>query len=161
MPRALQEKILSLTAAVQAAEALRADHKRVVWTNGCFDLLHAGHVNYLQAARQLGDWLIVGVNSDASVEGLKGPGRPIVPLAARQQVLAALEAVDAVVAFGEATPLKCIVAIRPNLIVKGGDYKAEQVVGANEAKAWGGAVKIVPLIAGWSTSKIAKSLQRA
>ena len=136
----------------------RANGQRVVFTNGCFDLLHVGHISLLEQSRRFGDRLIVAINSDASVSGLKGPSRPIVGEQERARVLAALAAVDAVVIFGEPTPLDLIVAARPDVIVKGGDYDVDGVVGAREVMSWGGQVKIVPIVEGFSTSRlIAKS----
>jgi D-beta-D-heptose 7-phosphate kinase/D-beta-D-heptose 1-phosphate adenosyltransferase len=126
----------------------------VVFTNGCFDLLHIGHVTLLDDARREGDRLIVGINSDASVSRLKGPSRPIVPEHARARVLAALAAVDAVVVFDEPTPLELMVALRPDVILKGGDYVADEIVGAAEVRSWGGRVKIVPFVEGFSTTQI-------
>lgn len=127
---------------------------RVVWTNGCFDLLHSGHVRYLEAARRLGDRLIVGLNDDGSVERLKGPTRPVVPLAGRLDVVAALAAVDAVTWFGDDTPLAMILSLRPDVIAKGGDYRPTEVVGGHEAAAWGGRVEILPFVEGHSTSSL-------
>ena len=128
----------------------------MVFTNGCFDLLHIGHVTLLDQARREGNRLIVGINSDASVSRLKGPARPIVPEHARAGVLAALAAVDAVVVFDEPTPLELIVALRPNVLVKGGDYIAiaDDIVGALEVRSWGGRVKILPFVEGFSTSQL-------
>lgn len=125
---------------------------KVVFTNGVFDLLHRGHVDLLLAARELGDALVVGVNSDDSVRRLKGPQRPIRGEADRLYVLAALEVVDAVVPFGEDTPLELIRALRPDVLVKGGDYTIETVVGAPDVIAWGGDVVLIPLTAGHSTT---------
>jgi rfaE bifunctional protein nucleotidyltransferase chain/domain len=132
----------------------RASGLTTVFTNGCFDLLHIGHAVLLDEARREGDRLIVGINSDASVSRLKGPSRPIVPEHARARVLAGLEAVDAVVIFDEPTPLKLMVAIRPDVIVKGGDYAADEIVGATEVRSWGGRVKIVPFVEGFSTTSL-------
>ena len=130
----------------------------MVFTNGCFDILHIGHIRLLEEARRKGDRLIVGLNTDDSVRRLKGPLRPIVPERERAQVLAALSAVDAVVLFGESTPLKLVKAIRPDVLVKGGDYSEEEVVGAREVRSWGGRVELIPLVAGVSTTRlIAKS----
>jgi len=133
---------------------LRADGRRIIFANGCFDVLHAGHVQLLQAARGLGDVLVVGLNTDASVRRLKGPTRPASPLADRVAVLSALAAVDAVCAFDEDTPLELILALRPDVLVKGGDYAPEDVVGGAEAQAWGGRVEIVPLLDGRSTTRL-------
>jgi D-beta-D-heptose 7-phosphate kinase/D-beta-D-heptose 1-phosphate adenosyltransferase len=132
----------------------------VVFTNGCFDILHRGHVEYLAAARSLGDFLVVGLNSDDSVRRLKGEGRPITPQEDRAVVLAGLAAVDAVCLFGEDTPLRLISALLPDVLIKGGDYVAEEVVGAREVIAAGGEVRIAPLVPGRSTTSIVNRLQK-
>ena len=132
---------------------------RVVFTNGVFDLLHPGHVDVITAARAAGDALLVGVNSDASVRRLKGAGRPVRSQAERALVLAALEAVDAVAVFDEDTPLELINATHPDVIVKGGDYTADTVVGRREVESWGGRVVIVPLTPGQSTTAIIEKLR--
>ncbi|MFL5612621.1 MAG: D-glycero-beta-D-manno-heptose 1-phosphate adenylyltransferase [Gemmatimonadaceae bacterium] len=132
---------------------------RLVFTNGVFDLLHPGHVDVLLAARHQGDALVVGLNSDASVRRLKGPTRPIRTLAERSYVLAALAMVDAVVSFEQDTPLQLILHLHPDVVVKGGDYSVETVVGAREVRAWGGEVIIVPLTAGQSTTSIIERLR--
>lgn len=137
--------------AAERDEARRAG-RTVVFTNGCFDLLHEGHAAYLAEARALGDFLIVAVNTDRSVERLKGPGRPIVPEADRAALVAALAAVDRVVLFDEDTPQRLIARLLPDVLVKGGDYHPSQVVGAPEVEAAGGRVVIVPLLEGRSTS---------
>ena len=124
----------------------------VVFTNGCFDLLHPGHVRLLREAADLGDFLVVGLNSDASVRRLKGPSRPINPAEARAEVLSALEAVDAVTIFDEDTPLELITAIRPDVLVKGGDYRPDEVVGRPEVEAAGGRLVLIPLVEGHSTT---------
>jgi len=124
-----------------------------------FDLLHAGHVDVLLAARRLGDALVVGVNSDASVKRLKGPTRPVRTLAERSYVLAALSMIDAVVPFDQDTPLDLILHLRPDILVKGGDYTIDTVVGSREVLAWGGQVSIVPLTAGQSTTSIIERLR--
>jgi len=144
--------VVTRTELVQRVALWKANGERVVFTNGCFDLLHIGHITVLEQARQFGDRLIVAINSDASVSALKGPTRPIVAETERARVLAALAAVDAVVVFGEPTPLELISATRPDVIVKGGDYVPDTVVGAAEAKSWGGQVKIVPTVEGFSTT---------
>ncbi|HEX2723104.1 MAG TPA: D-glycero-beta-D-manno-heptose 1-phosphate adenylyltransferase [Gemmatimonadaceae bacterium] len=131
---------------------------RLVFTNGVFDLLHPGHVDLVTAARDCGDHLIVGLNTDDSVRRLKGPARPVRNEAERAYVLAALEAVDAVVAFGEDTPLELVIALRPDVIVKGGDYTEATIVGAREVREWGGSVQIVPLTPGQSTTSIIEKL---
>ncbi len=133
--------------------------QKIVFTNGCFDLLHAGHVTYLEQAKKLGDKLIVGLNTDRSVSALKGPERPIIHEADRARVLAALEAVDAVVLFDQDTPLALIAHIKPQVLVKGNDYAEQDVVGGNEVKAWGGSVALVPVVPGHSSSKIIEKIQ--
>jgi D-glycero-beta-D-manno-heptose 1-phosphate adenylyltransferase len=134
-------------------------HGRVVFTNGVFDLLHPGHVDVLAAARAQGDALIVGLNSDASVRRLKGPARPVRTEAERAYVLAALGDVDAVVSFSEDTPLELIRHLRPDVLVKGGDYEPSTVVGREDVESWGGRVVIVPLRPGQSTTSIIEKLR--
>ena len=148
------EKVLSLDALVGRAAAWRSVGQQIVFTNGCFDLLHIGHITLLEQARREGDRLVVAINSDASVCKLKGPSRPIVGERERGRILAALAAVDAVVVFDDPTPLRVIEALRPNVIVKGGDYNEDTVVGAREVRSWGGRVKIVPTVEGFSTTKL-------
>lgn len=131
---------------------------RVVFTNGVFDLLHPGHVDVLTAARERGEFLAVGLNSDDSVKRLKGPDRPVRSEMERAYVLAALEAVDAVVMFGEDTPLELVMALRPDVIVKGGDYSEHTIVGAREVREWGGEVVVIPLTPGQSTTSIIEKL---
>lgn len=132
---------------------------RLVFTNGCFDILHRGHVEYLFAARALGDALVIGVNSDASVRRLKGAGRPVVALEDRMVVLAGLGCVDAVTAFEEDTPRALIAALLPDILVKGGDYEADDVVGAEEVRAAGGEVRILPFVGGRSTTGIIQRMR--
>jgi D-beta-D-heptose 7-phosphate kinase/D-beta-D-heptose 1-phosphate adenosyltransferase len=132
---------------------------RVVFTNGVFDLLHPGHIDILTAARARGDAMIVGVNTDASVKRLKGPTRPIRSESERIYVLAALEAVDCVVLFEQDTPLELVRVLRPDVIVKGGDYSEETIVGAKEVKSWGGDVVVIPLTPGQSTTSIIEKLK--
>lgn len=133
---------------------LRGQARRVVFTNGVFDILHAGHVMYLEAARQLGDVLVVGCNSDESVKRLKGPSRPVNTIDDRVAVLAAMRCVDHVVVFGDDTPLRLIQAIMPNVLVKGGDYTRDTIVGADTVEGAGGAVVTIPLLEGRSTTDI-------
>ena len=149
-----EDKVVSRSELVTRVAQWRGNGERVVFTNGCFDLLHIGHITVLEQARRFGDRLIVAINSDASVSSLKGPSRPIVGEHERARVLAALAAVDAVVVFGEPTPLELIVASRPDVIVKGGDYGVETVVGAAQVQSWGGQVKIVPIVPGFSTTRL-------
>ena len=135
---------------------LRREGKCIVFTNGVFDILHRGHVDYLARARKLGDVLIVGLNSDASTRRLKGAGRPIQTQGDRAAILLALEAVDYVVVFGEDTPEKLIRIVRPDVLVKGADYKLDEIVGADFVKSLGGSVRRIRLTQGRSTTKIAK-----
>lgn len=128
--------------------------RQVVFTNGCFDILHAGHVTYLAAAKQEGDLLIVGINSDASVSRLKGPDRPVNALADRMLVMAGLEAVDYVISFEEDTPLHLITALSPQVLVKGGDYTVEDIVGYDHLQTYGGIVKTLAFVEGKSTTSI-------
>ncbi|HHL39507.1 MAG TPA: D-glycero-beta-D-manno-heptose 1-phosphate adenylyltransferase [Deltaproteobacteria bacterium] len=147
-------KVISLRALKKELAALRAAGRRVVFTNGCFDIIHAGHVRYLRKARSLGDVLVVGLNSDSSVRAVKGPSRPVVPQAERAEVLAALVPVDYVVIFGEPTPEKLIRAVVPDVLVKGADWKEGEIVGASVVKAAGGRVARVRLLKGRSTTNI-------
>jgi rfaE bifunctional protein nucleotidyltransferase chain/domain len=133
----------------------------VVFTNGCFDLLHAGHVTLLETARGLGDFLVVGVNADRSVRRLKGAGRPIVPLGERMEVLAALRSVDCVVPFGEATPARLIALLLPDVLVKGADYRARTIVGRDTVEARGGRVVTVRLRRSLSTTGLIRRALRA
>jgi D-beta-D-heptose 7-phosphate kinase / D-beta-D-heptose 1-phosphate adenosyltransferase len=132
----------------------RPRDERVVFTNGCFDILHRGHVEYLVAARRMGDRLVVGLNGDDSVRRLKGEGRPLNAFDDRATVLAGLEAVDAVVRFDDDTPLRLIEALLPDVLVKGGDYRPEEIVGGREVVAAGGEVEVAPLVPGRSTTEI-------
>lgn len=149
-----EEKVLEVDQLLMRASSWRSSGDRLVFTNGCFDILHVGHISLLAAARRQGDRLIVGINSDQSVRRLKGPSRPLVGSRERAQVLSALAAVDSVVIFDEDTPLAIIKALRPDVLVKGGDFTEATVVGAPETRSWGGAVTIVPLIEGFSTTQI-------
>jgi len=128
--------------------------KKIVFTNGCFDLLHRGHVYYLAKAREMGDVLVIGLNSDNSVTRLKGEGRPVNNQNARAEVLGALGMVDYIIIFEEDTPLNLINVVRPDLLVKGGDYRAEEIVGYEEVISWGGKVLTIPIMEGYSTTSI-------
>ena len=150
---------LGLDAALRRVAEWRAHGLRVGFTNGCFDILHAGHVSLLREARRRCDRLVVGLNADASVARLKGPSRPVNPLADRAAVLSALAAVDTVVAFEEDTPLDLIRALKPDLLVKGADYTEDEVVGADLVRASGGEVALVGLLPGRSTTGIAARLR--
>ncbi|MGQ9922000.1 MAG: D-glycero-beta-D-manno-heptose 1-phosphate adenylyltransferase [Desulfobacca sp.] len=155
------QKILDWHAARRQVQHLQTEGRRVVFTNGCFDLLHVGHVRYLQAARAMGDYLVVGLNDDASVRRLhKGPGRPLVPQAERAEVLAALACVDAVVIFSQDTPLELILHLRPQVLVKGGDYTLATIVGRPEVLSWGGEVHVIPFVPGYSTTSLIRRILR-
>ena len=139
---------------------LRRDGKRVVFTNGCFDLIHPGHVRYLRAAKRLGDVLVVALNSDASVRRLKGAGRPLVPAKDRREVMAALEMVDYVTVFGEDTPYELIRRLQPDILVKGGDWAPDRIVGADLVRARGGRVRSLGFNSGYSTTALAARIAR-
>ncbi|PJI46501.1 MAG: bifunctional heptose 7-phosphate kinase/heptose 1-phosphate adenyltransferase [Pseudomonas sp.] len=151
--------VLSLDQLLLAIEDARAHGEKIVFTNGCFDILHAGHVTYLEQARAQGDRLIVGVNDDGSVTRLKGPGRPINSVDRRMAVLAGLGAVDWVVSFAEDTPERLLTEVRPDVLVKGGDYGVEQVVGADIVKAYGGEVRVLGLVENSSTTAIVEKIR--
>jgi rfaE bifunctional protein nucleotidyltransferase chain/domain len=133
--------------------------RRVVFTNGCFDLLHPGHIKLLEAARSKGDALIVGLNSDKSVHALKGPGRPVIPQQERAEILASLECVDAVVVFDELTPQKTVAVLLPDILVKGGDWPGNQIVGREEVEAAGGKVVLIDVVEGYSTTEILRKIR--
>jgi D-beta-D-heptose 7-phosphate kinase/D-beta-D-heptose 1-phosphate adenosyltransferase len=139
---------------------LRRQGKRIVFTNGCFDLMHPGHVRTLRAARRLGDVLVVGLNSDASVRRLKGPGRPLLPQRDRCEVMAALEMVDYVTVFGEDTPYQLIKQLQPDVLVKGGDWAPGEIVGADIVRARGGVVRSVRFAKGYSTTALFRRIRR-
>ncbi|TAK15520.1 MAG: D-glycero-beta-D-manno-heptose 1-phosphate adenylyltransferase [Acidobacteria bacterium] len=149
---------MTLDAAVRYVNDIRRHGKIVVFTNGVFDLLHPGHVRYLQAARALGDALVVGVNSDRSVRAIKGPSRPITPEAERVEILSALACVDAAAVFDEETPADIIKAIQPDILVKGADWAEDAIVGRDTVEARGGRVVRMPVEEGWSTSSIVKRI---
>lgn len=144
---------------IAAREAMRREGKRVVFTNGCFDLLHPGHVRYLTQARALGDSLIVALNSDRSVRSLKGEGRPVLSEGERAEVMAALEAVDFVTVFDEETPRELVAALLPDILVKGGDWPVSEIVGRDEVEAAGGRVLSLPFIEGSSTTNIIERIR--
>jgi len=143
---------------VKIIEEERKKGKKIVFTNGCFDIIHAGHVDYLEKAKKLGDFLVVGLNSDNSVKRLKGNTRPINPQEYRKKVLEGLKAVDLVVIFEEDTPENLIKAIKPDILVKGGDWKIENIVGSDFVKSYGGQVLTIDFIYDISTSKIIKKI---
>lgn len=149
------EKVVTSGQLVPILNRARAQKKRIVFTNGCFDLMHVGHIRYLQAAKALGNLLVVGVNSDASVRHLgKAPDRPIVGEAQRAEVLAALGCVDYVVIFNEPDPLRLITALEPDVLVKGGDWTIDKIVGRDVVEQRGGTVKTIPLVPGMSTTSL-------
>jgi D-beta-D-heptose 7-phosphate kinase/D-beta-D-heptose 1-phosphate adenosyltransferase len=150
----IAEKIKTLAGLKQIVSRLKKQGKRIVFTNGCFDLLHAGHVVYLEDAKRKGDCLVVAINSDASVRRLKGAPRPITKEADRARVLAALHSVDYVVLFGEDTPYAVIQEIKPNILIKGGDWPVNKIVGADLVKSYGGTVACIPYIPGHSSTNI-------
>jgi D-glycero-beta-D-manno-heptose 1-phosphate adenylyltransferase len=153
-------KVVDWEATARWVADLQGQGKLAVFTNGCFDLLHVGHVRYLEAARSLGDGLIVGVNTDASVKRLgKGPGRPLTPEGDRARLLAALACVDRVVLFGEDTPLALITLLTPDILVKGGDYQLDEIVGREVVLARGGRVVALPFVPGYSTTGLIDRLR--
>jgi rfaE bifunctional protein nucleotidyltransferase chain/domain len=155
----IEQKIQSWEQIAATTDAWRAAGARIVFTNGCFDILHYGHLHYLASARDLGERLVVGLNSAASVSRLKGPHRPINDELTRTHLLAALEVVDAVVVFEDDTPLELIRLVRPDLLVKGGDWRPEQIVGSDLVLAAGGQVRSLPFVQGYSTTNIEKKIR--
>lgn len=154
----MSEKIISLLRVAPLVRELRARQRQVVFTNGCFDILHVGHIRYLQAARALGDVLFVAINSDRAVRELKGAGRPVVPEQERAEMLAALACVDYVVIFDELSPRTLIAEALPDVLVKGGDYDLSEIHGREEVEAVGGSVVSLPFIEGRSTSSIIEKI---
>jgi len=155
----LHPEILTLEEAILRFGREKRNGRRVVFTNGCFDLLHPGHIGSLEQARALGDALVVGLNSDASVRQLKGAGRPVLPERERAEILAALECVDAVVIFNEPTPREVIARLLPDVLVKGGDWPGDQIVGREEVEAAGGRVVSIPVVPGYSTTEILRKIR--
>jgi len=156
----MPDKVVTTAQLIPLLNEARRQHQRIVFTNGCFDLLHVGHVRYLQEAKSLGHLLVVGVNSDASVRYLnKAPDRPIVPEAQRAEVLAALGCIDYVVIFPEPDPLKLITALQPDILVKGGDWTPDRIVGREVVEARGGVVKAIPLVPGQSTTALIQRIR--
>ncbi len=153
-------KIKSIKEIRKIAKKLRQKRKTIVFTNGCFDILHYGHLKYLEKCKQLGNALIVGLNSDGSVKKLKGKGRPIVGERERAALLSSLEFVDYVTIFSESTPERLIKEIVPHILVKGGDWRKKDIVGANFVKARGGRVVTIPFVKGYSTTKIIKKIKK-
>ena len=155
----INDKIFGLEFLIKNLDQWRNENKKIVFTNGCFDLIHLGHIDVLARSSDLGDILIIGVNSDSSIQKLKGENRPIIEENSRVKQLAALEFVDAVVLFDEDTPQKLIEKIKPDVITKGGDYKAENVVGNEVVTQKNGQVVIIPLTQGYSTTSILKKIK--
>ncbi|HPV49233.1 MAG TPA: D-glycero-beta-D-manno-heptose 1-phosphate adenylyltransferase [Smithellaceae bacterium] len=151
-------KILTRPVLREKIDELRREGKRIAFTNGCFDILHVGHVRYLKEARKTADVLVLALNSDSSVRALKGETRPLVTESERAEVLAALECVDFITIFPELTPLELICYLKPDVLVKGGDWSEDQVVGRKEVKEWGGYVEIIPEVAGKSTTGIVEKI---
>lgn len=155
----VNSKLTTPNAILQKLRAARALGKKVVFTNGCFDILHKGHTSYLQKAKKLGDVLVVGLNSDASVRRSKGPDRPVNREKDRAEVLSALSCVDHVVIFSQDTPLQLIRALRPHVLVKGGDWKKKDVVGGTFVESLGGKVRLIPYVKGFSTTGLLEKIR--
>jgi D-beta-D-heptose 7-phosphate kinase/D-beta-D-heptose 1-phosphate adenosyltransferase len=154
----MKEKIKKRDDLRRVVEDLKAKGKRIVFTNGCFDLLHIGHIRYLEKAKSLGNILVVGVNSDRSVRGLKGPNRPILPEEERAEILSGLGCVNYITIFDEPTPLELISSLQPHVLVKGGDWTKESTVGKEVVERLGGEVVILPFIEGSSTSNLIETI---
>jgi len=154
------DKIYSREKLKAEIDRLRRERKKIVFTNGCFDILHVGHTRYLREAKKQGDILILGLNSDESVRALKGEKRPLVPEKERADIVASLESVDYVTIFDELTPLELIEYLKPDILVKGGDWKEDEVVGRESVGKWGGKVIIIPEIKGSSTTNIIEKIKK-
>ena len=154
-----RSKIKDLSSMKQDIDGLKSEGKKIVFTNGCFDILHPGHARYLYAAKELGDFLIVAVNSDTSVRTIKGNDRPVQPQKVRTEMLAALGCVDGVVVFDEEDPLKIIQHLMPHVLVKGGDWPEDKIIGADVVKGSGGEVKSIPFVTGYSTTDLMNRLK--
>jgi D-glycero-beta-D-manno-heptose 1-phosphate adenylyltransferase len=154
-----EQKIISKSETVTLVNSWQSNGQQVVFTNGCFDIVHLGHIDYLEKASKLGNRLVLGLNTDASVSRLKGPGRPVVNEYARARLMAALAFVDVVVLFDEPTPLELIEALGPNILVKGDDYSVQNIVGADFVINKGGSVKTIALVEGYSTSKLIEKIK--
>jgi D-beta-D-heptose 7-phosphate kinase/D-beta-D-heptose 1-phosphate adenosyltransferase len=154
----MKDKIKKREELLGIIKDLKAKGKRIIFTNGCFDLLHVGHIRYLEKAKTLGDILIVGVNSDASVQKLKGPKRPVLPAEERTEILSGLGCVDYITIFDELDPLTLITSLKPNVLVKGGDWTKEQTIGKEVVERSGGEVVIIPFVKGASTSNLIETI---
>jgi rfaE bifunctional protein nucleotidyltransferase chain/domain len=157
----VSRKLKSLEEIKAIVVGARINRKRVVFTNGCFDLLHRGHVHILREARACGDVLVVGINSDKSVKQIKGPARPVLPESDRCELLGAMEMVDFVILFNEPDPYDLIAAIQPDVLVKGGDWNSEKIIGADLVEEGGGRVVVVPYIKGFSTTEIIERIRNS
>jgi D-beta-D-heptose 7-phosphate kinase/D-beta-D-heptose 1-phosphate adenosyltransferase len=153
-------KILERNALKDKLEGLRKKGKKIAFTNGCFDILHVGHVRYLREAKKTADILVLALNSDSSVRSLKGEERPLVPEKERAEIIAALEFIDFVTIFPELTPLELINYLKPDILIKGGDWPEEKVVGREEIKKWGGRIAIIPEVEGKSTTNIVEKIKK-
>jgi D-glycero-beta-D-manno-heptose 1-phosphate adenylyltransferase len=154
------DKIKLLSEAQKKIDEWKSKGEKVVFTNGCFDIIHLGHVDYLEKARNLGDRLVLGLNTDDSVSRFKGPERPLQDQNSRARVLAAFQFIDLVVFFNEDTPLRLISELKPDILVKGSDYLAENIVGADVVKKGGGVVKTIDFVPGYSTTKIVEKIKK-
>ncbi len=153
-----RSKILTVSSLFPKLEKLRRSGRKIVFTNGCFDILHIGHVSYLEESRKKGDVLVIGLNSDASVKKIKGPNRPIVPQSERAYILSALEVVDFVVIFEEVTPLRLIEKLKPHVLVKGADWKGKEVAGADVVKSYGGKMAFIKFVPRHSSTNIIETI---
>lgn len=156
----IQRMVIDISELSPVIMSLRQAGKRIVFTNGCFDIIHVGHVRYLSEARRLGDVLVVGLNSDASVRMIKGPVRPVVPQGERAEVLSSLKPVDYVVIFDEPDPYNTISVVRPDILVKGGDWPVDKIIGRDIVESYGGTVCTIPFIEGASSTNIIESIIR-
>jgi rfaE bifunctional protein nucleotidyltransferase chain/domain len=156
MNKILDRKILK-----EKLDLLRQEGKKIAFTNGCFDILHVGHVRYLREAKKTADVLVLALNSDSSVQSIKGVKRPLVPEEERAEILAALDIIDFVIIFPELTPLELINYLKPDIIIKGGDWPEDKVVGRDEVKKWGGRVILIPEVEGKSTTNIVEKIKKA
>ena len=158
--KSIEKKIVDLPSLIRQVNQWKFLQKKIVFTNGCFDILHLGHVDYLEKARGLGDKLVLGLNTDDSISRFKGPDRPIQDENSRAHILASLQFIDLVVFFNEDTPLDLISALQPDVLVKGSDYLAENIVGADVVKRSGGVVKTIDFVPGYSTTRIVEKIKR-
>lgn len=156
----IMQKILERNTLKNKLEALRKEGKKIAFTNGCFDIIHVGHVRYLREAKKTADVLVLALNSDSSVRAIKGAKRPLVSAEDRAEVIAALEFVDLITIFEELTPLELINYLKPDILIKGGDWPEEKIVGREEIKKWGGRVVIIPEVTGKSTTNIVKKIKK-